>query len=169
EKLAGSSPGSKGGKSGARSPSPRPAKGDSDVRLVMDSNLDFQIDLDSDVRLEDSGPKQGGSSSKSGRKSKLGPGDSSVKMVAERPSDSDVKVVSEHPEAASRPRPPKGGKSPSDSDIRLEEAGSSGSRKRPAESQTEEVIDLDAEQAKLAEKPSASGKRPRVTQAANPP
>jgi len=55
-------PSSRSGKQGPRSPAPKSAKGDSDVRLVMDSNLDFQIELDSDVRLEESGPKSGSKS-----------------------------------------------------------------------------------------------------------
>jgi hypothetical protein len=162
EKSGDKPPSSKsGGKSGARSP--KPGKSDSDVRLVMDSNLDFQIELDSDVRLEGSGPKS--SSGSGSRKSKVKPGDSSVRLV-DKPSDSDVKVV---PAASDSDVRPRSGKAPSDSDIRLQEAGEGGSKKKVTESVTEEIIDLDAEAAKLEQKPGSSGQRPRLSQAANLP
>jgi excisionase family DNA binding protein len=142
-------------KSGPRSPSPKspsprsPKPGsDSDVRLVMEGNLDFQID--SDVKVEPSGPKSSGSGPKSsGSRSKSKVADSGVKMV-DKPSDSDVKVVpNESDSAVAR----KKGKSPSDSDIRLDKGG-----KKPGSDAgiiTEE-IDLDAEEARL----SAEGKAP---------
>lgn len=153
-------------KSGPKSPksptrSPRPAKGDSDVRLVMDGGLDFQIELDSDVRLEESGPKSGS------RKKGDRPSDSSVKLANERPSDSDVKVVpDQRPDSDVRPRP---GKSPSDSDIRLQDAARAGKRPPSDPGVTEELIDLDAEEARLAQQKQPPAKKPRLTQASNQP
>jgi excisionase family DNA binding protein len=152
------SPGPKG--SGSRSPKPG---SDSDVRLVMEGNLDFQID--SDVKVEPSGPKGSGAGPKSSgagpkssgagpkssgaRKSKVA--DSGVRMV-DKPSDSDVKVVpSEHDSAVG----PKEGKGQSDSDPRLDKAGKR--RDSDAGIITEE-IDLDAEEARLAAEGKAAPK-----------
>jgi excisionase family DNA binding protein len=167
-------------KSGPRSPSPKspsprsPKPGsDSDVRLVMEGSLDFQID--SDVKVEPSGPKGSGSGPKSSgvgpkssgsgpkssgtRKSKV-VADSGVRMV-DKPSDSDVKVVPDESESAIAR---KQGKSPSDSDIRLESG-----KKRPGSDAgiiTEE-IDLDAEEARLAAEGKAPPPKPKpLTKAA---
>jgi excisionase family DNA binding protein len=150
-----------GGKSGPRSPTPKTPKGDSDVRLVMDdSNLNFE--LDSDVRLDPSGSKSG----KSGIGKKK-TGDSGVRLT-DNPSDSDVKMVPDaKSDSSGKSRP--GKKSPSDSDIRLQDADQGKKKGGEANIATEEVIDLDAEAARLEQqKPAASGTRPRITQAANP-
>jgi excisionase family DNA binding protein len=145
---------SKGSKSSSKSP--RPKASDSDVRLVMDSELDFQ--LEDSPRPEHPRPP----SSKS-RKSKVHPGDSSLRME-KPPSDSDVAVIPPTNDSAVKPRP---SKSPSDSDIRLEESGTR--RKKPdASAMTEELIDLDAEEANSKQVPKP-GKKPRVTQTSDAP
>ncbi len=159
-------------KSGPRSPSPKPGArspkpgSDSDVRLVMEGNLDFQID--SDVKVEPSGPKGSGAGPKSSgsgpkssgaRKSKV-VADSGVRMV-DKPSDSDVKVIPDESESAIAR---KQGKKPSDSDIRLDKA----SGKKPGSDAgiiTEE-IDLDAEEARLASQGKAPPKPKPLTKAA---
>jgi excisionase family DNA binding protein len=154
-------------KSGPRSPSPKspsprsPKPGsDSDVRLVMEGNLDFQID--SDVKVEPSGPKSSGTGPKSsGSRSKSKIADSGVKMV-DKPSDSDVKVVPNESESAVARR--QGKKSPSDSDIRLDAKGG----KKPGSDAgiiTEE-IDLDAEEARLAAEGKSLPKPKPLTKAA---
>jgi excisionase family DNA binding protein len=157
-------------KSGPRSPSPKPGSrspkpgSDSDVRLVMEGNLDFQID--SDVKVEPSGPKGSGAgpkSSGSGPKSsatRKKVADSGVRMV-DKPSDSDVKVIPDESESAIAR---KQGKKPSDSDIRLDKA----SGKKPGSDAgiiTEE-IDLDAEEARLASQGKAPPKPKPLTKAA---
>jgi excisionase family DNA binding protein len=167
-------------KSGPRSPSPKssgsrsPKPGsDSDVRLVMEGSLDFQID--SDVKMEPSGPKGSGAGPKGSgagpkssgagpkssgaRKSKM-VADSGVRMV-DKPSDSDVKVIpSEHESAIS----PKESKSQSDSDIRLDKAGKKKDRASDAGIITEE-IDLDAEEARLSAEGKAVPKSKPMTKA----
>ncbi len=136
---------------GRKSPAPKPA-GDSDVRLVLEgSNLDFQIDLDSDVKVPPSG--SGGPKSP-GRKSRMvrpdaGP-DSGVRIVPlDDPSDSDVKVV---PQGSSVSLGGPKAKAPSDSDIRLEglPAGRSKKERASDDALVTEEIDLDAEEAKAA-------------------
>ncbi len=140
------SPSPKSSGAGPRSPKP---SSDSDVRLVMDSNLDFQID--SDFKVEpSSGPKSSGAR----RKGKGAP-DSDVRMV-DKPSDSDVKVIPSDNENAIGE---KGPKSLSDSDIRLDQVDSGKQKGREAGIITEE-IDLDAEEARLAAK-SKSGTKPK--------
>jgi excisionase family DNA binding protein len=162
-------------KSGPKSPV-KQASGDSDVRLVMDSNLDFQIDLDSGVKVESSGPKSGGpksSGNRSSRKSKVV--DSGPKLV-DKPSDSDVKVPPSSLESDIRARPPTGSsksklKTPSDSDIRLQDLPSaSGKRKSPEANIITEEIDLDAEEARSAAQQKPTPPRPKPqTRAANAP
>src|SRR5262249_50562070 len=133
--------------------SPRPA-GDSDVRLVMDGGaLDFNIDLDSEVKV----PPSGGPKSPS-RKSRVAPpegGDSGVRIVPlDKPSDSAVKIVpTQRPDAAVLPGAGKP-KSPSDSDIRLEDVGAT--RKAIPDRGSDDMlvteeIDLDAEAQKAAD------------------
>lgn len=147
----------------SKSPPPKPAS-DSDVRLVMEgSDLDFNVDIDSDAKIgkgPGSGPKSGGRSSS---RSKVGKPDSNPKAPRDQPSDSDVKMVPTGPDEAG------GGsrvKSPSDSDIRIEEVSSpSKSGGRKIDIVTEE-IDLDAEEA-AAKKTPAPPTRPRP--GASPP
>lgn len=149
--------GSKSG--GPRSPKPR--AGDSDVKLVMDSNVNFELEDDPKVSPS---PKP-----RSGRKGKTQPGagDSGVRLT-EKPSDSDVKVVPAANDSDVKPRP---GKSPSDSDIRLQDAEDGGKKKKgEASVVTEEVIDLDAEEASASKSmPKPGAKGPRVTQTASSP
>lgn len=170
-----SGPGSAAGRSrnklgGPKSPLPTPGS-DSDVRLVGDSNaqLDFQLASDSDVKLVDSsGPKS--SSQLSGPKSasRLSKppstrGDSSVRMV---PLDDDSGV-----QLGGSGRSGPLAKSPSDSDVRLDQGGP---RKKPSklggknsdEHLLTEEIDLDAE-LKKAEEASRS-KMPRVKPGSTP-
>ena len=108
---------------------------DSDVRLVMDDNI--SLASDSDVRLDEPNPRNRSA-------------DSGVRL--DRGSDSDVKLVEES-------------KSPSDSDIRLQDSprGNPGSS---ANIITEE-IDLDAEEAKAKAKQGKGGK-PRAQTQYNP-
>jgi excisionase family DNA binding protein len=162
-KLGG--PKSGGPKSGPRSPTPQPA-GDSDVRLVLDGGLDFQIDLDSDVKVPPSGgPKSPGPKSPGpkspGRKSRVAPpepADSGVRIIPlEQPNDSDVKVTPRGPQDSTVPLGGPGGKTPSDSDIRLEDLPRSGGRGEDA--LVTEEIDLDAEALKAAEE--AAKPKPR--------
>src|SRR5262249_22542210 len=120
--------------SGSKSPSPTPKKkGDSSVKLVTEGDLDFNV-------ADEAGPKSGSKSgpkpppggskpaskspSSTGRKSKLV--DSGVQMVGpDKASDSDVKLQPEEEEVSLGP-PKK--KSPSDSDIRLEDLPSAAGR-----------------------------------------
>jgi len=95
------------------------------------------------------------------------PGDSSVRLVSDKPSDSDVQVVPPVADSDVRPRPSKT-KGPSDSDIRLD-ANEGKKKGGDVGHVTEELIDLDAEAARLEKKPAASGPRPRVSKASNPP
>jgi excisionase family DNA binding protein len=108
---------------------------DSDVRLVLDDNI--SLASDSDVRLDE--PKSRNRSA-----------DSGVRL--DRGSDSDVKLVEES-------------KSPSDSDIRLQDSA----RGNPGSSANiiTEEIDLDAEEAKAKAKQSKGGK-PRAQTQYNP-
>jgi excisionase family DNA binding protein len=142
-------------KSGPRSPSPspRPGSGDSDVRLVKDSNIDFQIEPDSNVKVE-SGPKSSGNRPPPPRKSKV-VADSGVRLV-DKPSDSDVKVV-----PSGKDSDVVKGKGPSDSDIRLQDLPSSARKKGPEAGIITEEIDLDAEKARDAEKPRPPAKKPK--------
>lgn len=148
-----------GSRSGSRSPAPR-ATGDSDVRLVLDDDLNFPIDLDSDVKVTSSGPKS------PGRRSKVVPGDSGVRLSSpDSPSDSDVKMV---PDPRSSGGPRSGSKVQSDSDIRLQDLPSKSGRRKGGEANiiTEE-IDLDAEEARM--RSQAPPGRPKVTQTAKGP
>jgi excisionase family DNA binding protein len=141
--------------------SPRPA-GDSDVRLVMDAGaLDFNIDLESEVKPPpSSGPKS------PTRKSRVAPpegGDSGVRIVPlDKPSDSDVKIVpTPRPEDVLPGAKPK---SPSDSDIRLEDVGAP--RKAIPDRGSDDMlvteeIDLDAEAQKAAEA-AKKAKKPKT-------
>jgi excisionase family DNA binding protein len=155
--------GSRGSKSGPRSPKPNP---DSDVRLALDNDMDFQIELDSDVKAEPAGPKGGpkssGSKSRTGdRKSKF-VDDSGVRLV-EKPSDSDVKVV-----PAGDSGPHKKPKPESDSDIRLQDASGSGPRKKGGNAgPITEEIDLDAEEAREAARSKAQPARKPLTKASS--
>jgi len=146
---------------------------DSEVRLVMPDELEFPGERESSSRGGSSGPK----SSIGKGKSKLGPGsgggkgdptspksssrktksapDSGVRLVpADEASDSDVKVVPSSKDSGVS----KGSKSPSDSDIRLHEAGpGSSSKKKGDGALITEEIDLDAEEARHTEE----ARRPR--------
>jgi hypothetical protein len=174
EKL-GESGGSKSGSgrpAGSKSPVPRspaPKSGsDSDVRLVSDSSeLEFQIAADSDVKMVDeaSSASRSGISKSGAPKSgpRKGPGeshDSDVRIVPmEVKSDSDVRIADEAEGSVELGKPP--AKKHSDSDIRLEEAGTP--PPRPADEGSDdahvtEEIDLDAEERKHAEAAKAKGK-----------
>jgi hypothetical protein len=143
-----------------KSPPPKPAS-DSDVRLVMEgSDLDFHIEVDSDVKVGKD-PASGPSPPPAG-KSKMGPGQApgsgSRVVPQEKPSDSDIKMVPSDDDVALGRQ---GAKSPSDSDIRIEQQGTPvktglhGGPVRHPEIVTEE-IDLDAEARKAeAAKPAA--------------
>jgi hypothetical protein len=159
---------------GSKSPSPKSpppqAGSDSDVRLVKeDSDLEFQINAESDVKMVDDADssassksgvsKSGAPSSKSGKPKSARPGDSEVRIVPlDIPSDSDVRISDEEEGSVVLDRPPV--KKHSDSDIRLEEVS------RPAPRADEgsddalvtEEIDLDAEQRKAAEKAKPKGR-----------
>src|SRR5262249_36120103 len=128
------------------------------------SDLDFQIAVDSDVSVAKdpaSAPKTPGKTpgKKSGPRPPEKP-DSGVRIVPlDQASDSDVKLDpgTDEEEAISHER----AKTPSDSDIRLERAGST---PKPAsdDALVTEEIDLDAESRKAAEAgKSKAGKRPR--------
>lgn len=132
--------------SGPKSPRPK-AGSDSDVRLVQDSELDFKID---------EAPKPASKSPTKSRKSKIAPGDSGVKLSGDKPSDSDVKVVPAANDSDVKPRP---SKSPSDSDIRLQDADEPGKKRKDGGAVTEEVIDLDAEEAELSKTQPKPGKK----------
>jgi hypothetical protein len=159
-------PGSKppSSKGSTKSPPPKAAS-DSDVRLVMDgSDLDFQIAVDSDVSVakDPAAPKTPGKTP--GKKSAVRPPekpDSGVRIVPlDRPSDSDVRIDGGAEDVVGHER----AKTPSDSDIRLEEMGpAAGPRDKGSDDAlVTEEIDLDAESRKAAEagRPKA-GKRPR--------
>ncbi len=143
-----------------KSPPPKPAS-DSDVRLVMEgSDLDFQIEVDSDVKVGKdpaSNPSPGPS-----RKSKMGSPSSRV-LPQDKPSDSDVRMVPPSDEVALGKQ---GARSPSDSDIRIEQqdtpakTGLHGGPVRRSEIVTEE-IDLDAEASKAEAARPAAPSRPR--------
>jgi excisionase family DNA binding protein len=143
--------------SGSKSPSPTPKKkGDSSVKLVADENLDFNVADEGAKSSSKSGPKSPPSGSKpaskspssTGRKSKLV--DSGVRMVGQdKASDSDVKLQPGEEEVQLTQSKKK---SPSDSDIRLEDLPSArppGKGSDPA--LVTEEIDLDAEAKKAAE------------------
>ena len=145
-----------------KSPSPKPGS-DSDVKLVPDdSDVDFKIRVeDSSVKAEGLGPSSKSPSSRrkvdtsprpgkssSGRKSALGPA-----------MDSGVRLVPLEDESGAPP------KSPSDSDIRIEQPTPAPSPAAQEEPLTEE-IDLDAELRKAEEatrsKKPASKVKPRT-------
>jgi excisionase family DNA binding protein len=160
---------------GSKSPSPRspaPKAGtDSDVRLVTEgSALEFEISVDSDVKIVDesssgsskagpSSPKPGAKSS--GRKGSPPPeerhGDSSVRIVPlDQPNDSDVRVDDQEG-LVDLDRPPV--KKHSDSDIRLEEVGSGRRRDEGSDdAHVTEEFDLDAEERKASETGRPKGK-----------
>jgi hypothetical protein len=124
---------------------------DSDVRLVADgSDVEFKVPQhDSDVKVEDLGPKSGKSSGpKSPRPGKNKPTvsdapDSGVRLVA-MDSDSDVRIVGADSDDVQVPigkQPPKGA---TDSDIRLETSAPRSKSGEPEGMLTEE-INLDEE------------------------
>jgi len=166
-------PADKGSKGSGRSGKPHTPKpgSDSDVRLVLDSNMDFDIDLENEVKIESSGPKSTpksspkSSSPKPGkRNTKAHGGDSGVRLVPpEDASDSDVKLEPSGKDSGVSKR----SKSPSDSDIRLHDMPP-GTGKRDQAGMITEEIDLDAEAARLAEQKPKKGKAPKPTQMANP-
>lgn len=146
-------------KGGPRSPAPKPGS-DSDVRLVADgSDVDFNLAVDSGVKLA-------GEGAPSSKKSKKSPADSDVRMVGMGPpGDSGVQLADAGTDVPLGEQP---AKKHSDSDIRLEEAAAA---HRPGgdDSHITEEIDLDAEQRKAEEAARArSGKKVRGTQAAPP-
>jgi excisionase family DNA binding protein len=120
-------PGSGSGKTGPKSPSPKPGS-DSDVRLVSEgSDVNFKIASDSAIKTV----SEGGSGS--GRK-KGGKSDSDVKIVPDQgPGDSVVPIGG----------PP--AKSGTDSDIRLEPDSAHSHPASHDDSMLTEEIDLDAE------------------------
>jgi len=137
---------------------------------VMDSNLDFQIDLDSDVKVESSGPKspnpKSSGSRSASRKSKVL--DSGPRLV-DKPSDSDVKVPPSSKDSDIRAKTGGASQSPSDSDIRLQDLPSSRKKGPDANIITEE-IDLDAEEARSATQPKPASKpKPGTRAVPNPP
>jgi len=145
---------------GPKSPPPK-AGSDSDVRMVPGpGDLDFKLASDSDVKLvDDPGPKSSpslGSGPKSSSRMSKPPStrrDSSVRMVG---MDDDSNVRLEGPTG----RPSSLHKSPSDSDVRLEQGQPKKSKlggKKPDELLLTEEIDLDAELKKAEE---ASAKKP---------
>jgi excisionase family DNA binding protein len=148
---------------GPRAPAPR-SGGDSDVRLVLDGDLDFQIE-DSPARVAPSGGPKSPS-----RRSKVAPpsaADSGVRLVPQdKPSDSDVKIVpSPPPEGSNVGLGGDTAKGPSDGDIRLEDLPGDKGRQ---ELVTEE-IDLDAEALEAAEAArSAKPKRPKPASTLHP-
>ncbi|HTU21500.1 MAG TPA: helix-turn-helix domain-containing protein [Gemmataceae bacterium] len=146
EKSSRSGSGSR--KSGSSKSPPPKASSDSDVRLVLDAgDLDFGLDTEGSKppasKAPVSPPPKVGSS-----KSRVVPplkDDSGVRIVPlDQPSDSDVKITPSSPHDSDVPVGRQGAKTPSDSDIRIEEMPGSGSS---GEIVTEE-IDLDAEQRK---------------------
>jgi hypothetical protein len=130
---------------------PPKASSDSDIRLVSETGeQDFHIDPDQ-VPAE---PRSG-----------IKPGSDSGAVILPLEGDSDVKLETDTPssgDAIGRPA----GKSPSDSDIRLEQV--SGGKK--GKDLVTEEIDLDAEEAAAARKspppsrprPGSSGKQPAL-------
>jgi excisionase family DNA binding protein len=167
---------------GSKSPSPKSpapkAGSDSDVRLVTEgSDLEFQINADSDVKMVDEADPASSKTGASGRSPKPAAPksekrhDSEVRIVPlDIPSDSDVKISDDEEGSIVLDRPP--GKKHSDSDIRLEEVS------RPAPRADEgsddalvtEEIDLDAEQRRAAEKAKTKGSKSRMKRAdAKPP
>src|SRR5262249_25782851 len=130
---------------GPKSPPPK-AGSDSDVRLVPDgSNLSFEVADDSDVKIVSDSPSSSGLGKPKTPKPRAP--DSGVKVVPlDTQSDSDVKMVSEPDSAVPIGKP---GKTPSDSDVRLEpsdagkQKGDSKKGKKGEQDLTED-IDLDA-------------------------
>jgi hypothetical protein len=120
------------------------------------SDLDFQLDPDSDVKVAPD-PASGSKASKPKAGSPDQP-DSGARIVPlDKPSDSDVKMVATGSEEI--PVGDQSAKTPSDSDIRIEPAA--GSAGRRVEIVTEE-IDLDAEaQRAEAAKPKRPTGKPR--------
>jgi excisionase family DNA binding protein len=162
--------GSKSAPRSTRSPapkhSPRPVPGsDSDVRLVGDGGaLDFQVD--SDVKVESAAPSAGPKTPGS-KKSKvdLG-GDSGVRIVPlDDANDSDVKIVPDDPHDNLVPLGQGKVKTPSDSDIRLEQLPSDSDKRRDDKDLITDEIDVDAESLKAAQETAARKKaakpRPR--------
>jgi excisionase family DNA binding protein len=140
-------------------PSPKPGS-DSDVRLVLDEDVQLSIDLDSDRKKVDlAGPKssRGNAPKNPKRQSRLDGTDSGVRLVGgpNDPSDSDVKVVPSGKDSGVERREPN---DPSDSDIRLGDLPSSDKKKGREANVITEEIDLDAEEARLAEKAKKKGK-----------
>ncbi|MFO0841220.1 MAG: helix-turn-helix domain-containing protein [Gemmataceae bacterium] len=123
-----------GSKSGR---SPKPGS-DSDVRLVMDGDLD---------------PRADAGKSGVGKKHKV---DSGARLVpsAGDTTDSDVRL---EPSGKDSGTSKKGSKSPSDSDIRLHEAEA---KKKADAGQVTEEIDLDAEEARLKDQPRKKPGKP---------
>ena len=134
-------------------PSPKPGS-DSDVRLVLDE--DVQLSIDSDRKKVDLvGPKSSRVNVPK-RQSRLDSVDSGVRLVGgpNDPSDSDVKVVPSSKDSGVERKP----HDPSDSDIRLGDLPSSDKKKGREANVITEEIDLDAEEARLAEKGKKKGK-----------
>ena len=156
---------------GPRSPYPKGAS-DSDVRLVSDSSdLDFHLDADAPAGPKSKAP--GAPKSAPRKSSPLPPptvSDSKVPLRPDLSGDSDVKLETTGPGGSAVPIGQQGAKTPSDSDIRLEEhpAGPGSGKKRDEGLITEE-IDLDAEAAKAPpRKGSKLGPAPGKPPAAPP-
>jgi excisionase family DNA binding protein len=159
----------RGAKAKGVPPTPKPGS-DSDVRLVLDEDVQLIIDHDSGHKPESSGQKSTRSPAPKGgkRQSRLDSVDSGVRLVggAHDPSDSDVKVIPSGKDSGAS----KKSVDPSDSDIRLGDLPSSAKKKGRDSNIITEEIDLDAEESRLAEKSKKKGKdggkgRPPTTMA----
>jgi excisionase family DNA binding protein len=134
----------------SKTPTPKP-QSDSDVHLVFDVSDEIPIIHDSDVKLEDSGPK-------SAKQRKPDSSTTRKKTGTAPSSDSGVRLVpmEEEPPIPLAPRP-----TPSDSDIRVEP--SYGRGKGPSDtSLTTEEINLDEEMRRSAEAARAEKSGPKV-------
>jgi hypothetical protein len=149
-------PSSGGKKSGGQSPSPPPAH-DSDVRLVSDGGVDFQLAPDETGNVAPAKGQPASPRSPAPKKrSKPGPEentDSGVRIVPlDQASDSDVKIVQDdrREQDANVPLGSQKAKTPSDSDVRLETTAPPSGRSAHEPFVTEE-IDLDHEALKEEE------------------
>jgi len=139
-------PGPRSGRSGKL---PK-AGSDSDVRLVLEGDIDLG---NPDPKKAE--PKSGPRSPRSSGRRTTPAGDSGVRLVPEKdPSDSDVKVV---PSSKDSGVGKKSSKSPSDSDIRLQDAGAPPGKRKGETGPITEEIDLDAEEQRLADEAARKG------------
>jgi hypothetical protein len=152
---AGTTPAPRSGASKKSKVEPPKASSDSDIRLVGEGSGEQTFEIEPEDSNAVGGPRSG-----------TKPGSDSGAVILPLEGDSDVKLETDTPATDKGSKRTKGAKSPSDSDIRLEQVAPGGGQDKD---HVTEEIDLDAEQAAARKSPpptkpkaGSSGKRPAL-------